>query len=175
MEFKNCPTCKELCDAEDGTLRDLITAGSHTCPPQWRVFNPEFHGDDYDDADSAFERTAEAALEKWASGLDFECDPAVTGHPLEAYVWRQGEDPRESGQHYFVAGELAPVYRVGPINTCPSCHRRLDSIESTHGCPRCDHFVCNECKVDDEGEMAPCTGTCKRCRGHFDQEATDAA
>lgn len=49
--------------------------------------------------------------------------------------------------------------------SCGSCLRPFDGVEDYHGCSGCEQWVCNDCKVNDQGNPACCSGTCKRCRG----------
>lgn len=72
--------------------------------------------------------------------------------------------------------DLAPVWVLGDDwdeprlisaitpSVCPSCGKEEDFGIASHGCS-CGRLVCGNCKVDDDGESAPCSGTCKICRG----------
>lgn len=51
-----------------------------------------------------------------------------------------------------------------PIEACGSCGETFGP-GAAHMCPGCERWVCDGCKVNDAGEPAPCSGTCKRCRG----------
>jgi hypothetical protein len=60
--------------------------------------------------------------------------------------------------------ERSPAPDDGHYGYCPSCGKALDGVEPTHSCPTCRQMVCGNCKVDDQGNPAPCSGECERCR-----------
>jgi hypothetical protein len=92
-------------------------------------------------------------LDNWSVGsdghfIDKLTDALTFGH------WRRLE----------AALSRSPAPDDGHYGYCPSCGKELDGVEPTHGCPTCRQMVCGCCKVDDQGNPAPCSGECERCR-----------
>lgn len=107
MSTLDCPRCGELC----------IFPG-HTCPPRYRVWEP----DEQQEADGLwfYAGSAETAAEKWAERHDARNDyHIVGGSPTTVMVLVEGG--LAAPVAFVVEGETVPSYSARLAKPCPLC------------------------------------------------------
>lgn len=105
-----CPICHQWYTPGDGLTMNP-NAYPHTCPPKWRVWNPETEYEE--DAVEVYAHRADTAVESWAEQDDLnsaEYDIAK-GHPVTVCIQRAGKDDTWGTiEKYKVTGEFEPTY-----------------------------------------------------------------